>query len=236
MTIISDASLQRWGATCNGVQTRGPWSPQKQILHINSLELLAATLAIRTFAKERSGIIILLKLDNTTAVVYINRMGGTVSPVLSHLTKDLWLLCMEKSITCSTLTRSIEFHCQQGMETKINSSEWKLSPALFQRLTCSWATFNRPVCKQTVSSTASFHQLEARPPGNSQRCLHSGLVQSHEAVCQSTMELNRQSSISDTQPKGSGISSSGTSLDFSTMVPTITSETGQRTTSHSAVA
>ena len=91
MTIISDASLQGWGATCNGVWTRGPWSPQEQTLHINCPELLEATLAVQTFAKERSGITIFLKLDNTTAVAYINRMGGTVSSMLSHLTKDLQL-------------------------------------------------------------------------------------------------------------------------------------------------
>ena len=76
LTITSDASLQGWGATCNGIRTRGPWSPQEQTLHINCLELLAATLAVQTFAKEKSGITILLKIDNTFAVAYINRMGG----------------------------------------------------------------------------------------------------------------------------------------------------------------
>ena len=76
MIITSDASLQGWGATCNGIQTRGPWSPQEQILHINCLELLAASLAVQTFAKQKSDITILLELDNTTAVAYINRMGG----------------------------------------------------------------------------------------------------------------------------------------------------------------
>ena len=55
MTIKSDASLQGWGATYNGNQTRGPWSPSEQSLHISCLELLAATLAVQTFAKEQSG-------------------------------------------------------------------------------------------------------------------------------------------------------------------------------------
>ena len=87
IVIDSDASLQGWGATCEGKLTRGPWSPQEQTLHINCLELLAATLAIQTFAKERSGISVLLRIDNTTAVAYINRKGGTVSPTLSHLAK-----------------------------------------------------------------------------------------------------------------------------------------------------
>ena len=54
----------------------GPWSPSKQSLHINGLELLAATLAVQTFAKEKSGISILLQLNNSTAVAYINRRGG----------------------------------------------------------------------------------------------------------------------------------------------------------------
>ena len=75
MTISSDASLMGWGATCNGVRTRGPWSPTEQSLHINCLELLAATLAVQTFAKEKSGISILLRLDSSTAVAYINRRG-----------------------------------------------------------------------------------------------------------------------------------------------------------------
>ena len=87
MTITSDASLQGWGATCNGVQTRGPWSPQEQTLHINinCLELLAASLAVQTFTKQKSDITILLELDNTTAVAYINRMGGQ-----HHLRMQSW--------------------------------------------------------------------------------------------------------------------------------------------------
>ena len=76
MTIMSDASLQGWGALCNGIQIRGPWSPYEQTHHINCLELLAVTLVIQTFTKGKSGIAVLLKMDNTTAVAYINRRGG----------------------------------------------------------------------------------------------------------------------------------------------------------------
>ena len=86
------------GAVCNGERTRGSWSHQEQSLHINCLELLAATLEIQSFAKERSGISVVLKIDNTTAVAYINRRGGTISPRLSQLAKNLWLWCMERNI------------------------------------------------------------------------------------------------------------------------------------------
>ena len=42
--IRSDASLQGWGAVCNGTRTGGCWSHLEQGMHINCLELLAATL------------------------------------------------------------------------------------------------------------------------------------------------------------------------------------------------
>ena len=51
------------------------FGPSEKSLHINCLELLAATLAVQTYAREKSGISILLQLDNSTAVAYINRRG-----------------------------------------------------------------------------------------------------------------------------------------------------------------
>ena len=83
MTIISNASLQGWGAICNGIRTGGPWSPSEQSLHINCLELLATTLAVQSYAKEKTSISILLQLDNSTAVTCTNRMGDSITKVAS---------------------------------------------------------------------------------------------------------------------------------------------------------
>ena len=46
MIIDSDASLQGWGARCGIQTTRGAWSQKEVTLHINCLELLAATLVV----------------------------------------------------------------------------------------------------------------------------------------------------------------------------------------------
>ena len=136
LTIISDASRQGWGANCKGKTTRGPWSPQEQDLHINCLELLAATLAVQTFAKQKQSISILLKLDNTTAVAYINRRGGTVSPLLSQLAKDLWLWCMKRNIYLQAqhLPGVMNTIADRESRTRSDRSEWKLSPRVFQRI------------------------------------------------------------------------------------------------------
>ena len=89
VTISSDTSLLGWGAACARDRTGGAWSVQEQAMHINSLELLAAMLAAKTFLKDVSGVAVLLQLDTATAVAYINNMGGTVSSQLTDLAKKL---------------------------------------------------------------------------------------------------------------------------------------------------
>ena len=60
--------------------------------HINLLELQAAFFGLKSFAEHIRGI---LQLDNTTAVAYVNTMGGSKSLELDQLAKDLW----ERSIS-----------------------------------------------------------------------------------------------------------------------------------------
>lgn len=67
-------------------------------MHIKCLELLAADLAARTFLKGHRGVSVFLQLDNSTAVAYINNLGGTALSVLTALAKSLWLWAMVKDI------------------------------------------------------------------------------------------------------------------------------------------
>jgi len=101
LTIDSDASMEGWGACCNQQKTGGSWSAQECMMHINCLELLVATLAVQMFAKHKVGISILLRVDNMTAVAYINHLGGTASRELVILTRDLWMWCLERNIHTS---------------------------------------------------------------------------------------------------------------------------------------
>ena len=102
LVIESDASLRGWGASLQGtqVQTGGPWSLRERQHHINCLEILAASLAIKTFARNQTDTSILILIDNTTAVSYINHLGGTVSPRATTLTKELWMWCLVRPNIC----------------------------------------------------------------------------------------------------------------------------------------
>ena len=87
--VNSDASLTGWGASCNGQSTKGRWSLSESNKHINFLELLSAFLALQSFVSQ-SNIHVRLKLDNTTAVSYVNNMGGIRSEPLNTLAKEIW--------------------------------------------------------------------------------------------------------------------------------------------------
>ena len=115
---------------------RGPWSLQEKIRHINCLELIAATLALKTFVKSKSGLSVLLRIDNTTAVAYINNQGGTVSEELVHLTRDLWMWCLKRNIHIHAQHLPGRLNTVADRESKSirDRSDWKLDVNIFRRI------------------------------------------------------------------------------------------------------
>jgi len=132
VTFQSDASLAGWGAVCNGVRTGGSWTPQEK--HINCLELLATDLAMKLFLMSHKGVIVLLQLDNLTAVAYINNLGGTASPVLTSMARSLWLWALERDMVLSAqhIPRMLNTIADHESRVERDRSDWMLSPAVFQ--------------------------------------------------------------------------------------------------------
>lgn len=144
LVIETDASRQGWGAYCQGVSTGGRWAPGETIYHINCLELLAGSLAVKSFTKNRAEAQVLLLMDNISAVTYINKMGGTHSPLLSHLAKDLWDWCLNHNL----LVRAQYIPGVQNVEADresrvfLDASDWKLNPTIFDCLYQIWGPLN----------------------------------------------------------------------------------------------
>ena len=138
----TDASMKGWGAlnVTEQIQTGGAWSNAEAKMHINCLELLGATLAVKTFLKDQRNVHVLLRMDNTTAVAYVNHLGGTVSQELVSLTKDLWLWCLERNIHMTAQHLPGSLNCTADMESRVmrDRTDWKLHPDLFQRLNKLW--------------------------------------------------------------------------------------------------
>lgn len=136
LVIESDASNTGWGARWNDQRTGGRWTAEESKLHINAKELLAAFLALRTFARHRQRIHVHLKIDNATAVYYINRMGGTHSRALMELAAEMWewSLCRNIVITAEHLPGRLNTVADQESRMRGDSSEWILSSAVFRRV------------------------------------------------------------------------------------------------------
>ena len=98
LLITTDASMKGWGAVHQSFKTNSKWSEQESLQHINYLELKAAFLALKSFLKGRSHLTVSLRLDNTTAIAYINNKGGTRSPQLLTLALELWDWCQARDI------------------------------------------------------------------------------------------------------------------------------------------
>ena len=88
--------LQLW---INNIETAGGrWSKEESILHINVLELQAALFALQSLYNNDTDVHIQMQLDNTTAVAYINSMGGSKSPPCNRIAKQIWLWAIERNI------------------------------------------------------------------------------------------------------------------------------------------
>ena len=65
--------------------TGGRWTHNEQQLHINALEMKAAFFALQTFCQDLRDRHVHVMIDNTTAIMYINNMGGSHSAICNSL-------------------------------------------------------------------------------------------------------------------------------------------------------
>jgi len=140
LTIYTDSSLTGWGAVSSGVSARGFWSHSEQKEDINFLELLAVFIALKCFAKECINSQILLRVDNTTAISYINRMGGTKVPKLHALAKEIWEWCSARNfwIFASYIPSAKNFEADKASRNLNKEYEWELNPKYFKMICNKW--------------------------------------------------------------------------------------------------
>ena len=131
--IESYTSFKSCGASAHGSWTGGPWS-RERTLHINCLELLAATLAVKTFLKGQINKRVLLLLDNQTAVAYVNNLGGTISTQATRLARELWMWCLERDISLTKQHLPGKENVIADTESRVmrDRSDWMLNPSIFR--------------------------------------------------------------------------------------------------------
>lgn len=133
LEIYTDASGSDWGAVCGDKRVNGSWKEHERNLHINYLELLAVFLGLKCLAKNMRNCSILLRVDNTTAISYINRMGGIQFLHLNDLSRAIWQWCETRNLWIFASYVNTKNNFADFESRVVNpDTEWELSPKAFQ--------------------------------------------------------------------------------------------------------
>ena len=181
MVIESDASRLGWGATLKGqgLRTGGQWLTSKQEMHINCLELLAASLAIQAFAKEKRNIRILVRTDNVSTRAYIAKSlwGDSLMADESLSHADMEVVHGAPDILDSRASpRSTESESQRGVKSNKGPLRLDAPPTIvLTDLGVDGSPRSRHVCIPSHAPTPTLLQLEAGPSSRSNGCICSRL-------------------------------------------------------------
>lgn len=136
LDLYTDASNLGWGGHINQQSVNGRWSLSESALHINAKELKAILLVVRSFASLLKGRHVRVFCDNTTAVNYVNEMGGTRSSQCNDICRDLWEWCAVNDIwlTCSHVPGKGNIMADMASRTFNDRHEWKLNEDLFRTI------------------------------------------------------------------------------------------------------
>jgi hypothetical protein len=178
MVIFSDAAKTGgWGAAMEGgPSTGGLWSKEeKETLHINTLELLAAELAIKSFVKINPVSNIHIWIDNRTALSYLVKMGGTKNELLTKISKRIWtfLLNREITLTAGWIPSKENWRADQESRRSQNSGDWLLLPTLFGTICQRWGTPSVDCfASRLMHQLPSYFSLDVDPECKAQNALY----------------------------------------------------------------
>lgn len=133
--LSTDASDSGWGgySFSSGQSAAGSWSAQDRTMSINARELKAVHLVLLAILGDRPppGLRIALRVDNTTAVSYINKMGGHCEHLLS-IARAIWLWAFSADVSLSAqyIPSADNWEADSLSRLKPNT-EWSLNRPIF---------------------------------------------------------------------------------------------------------
>ena len=146
VTIFSDASKRGWGATMGDHHTYGQWlQTEWSESDINVMEITAAKFALLAFqqfipvATPKPHVFsthVRLMVDNTTAVAYINHMGGSKSRKCNRVAQEMWTWAEERGLWLSAAhipgedNTLADFYSREQNDSK----EWAITAPIFESL------------------------------------------------------------------------------------------------------
>ncbi|KAI8518628.1 hypothetical protein Bbelb_046450 [Branchiostoma belcheri] len=138
--------------------------------NVSKTQLKAASLALRSFVSADTQHD-LLRLDNATAVAYVNHVGGTRSPDLAALALEMWSWALERGLTLSAthvpgLTNTLADKCSrvfsgQELGSAVPAAQQETPSAVARSDACRVAKIRRQLQGRGLSAGASDLILSA---------------------------------------------------------------------------
>ena len=137
----SDASDVGWGAHLGCQVASGLWATQQAALSSNARELLAVQLGLFQFRSALQGRTVTVFCDNTTAVAYLRKAGGTRSPLLNTLAQGIlrWTESLSLRLAPQFLPGSNNILADALSRLhQLPHTEWSLNMTVFLSLRTLW--------------------------------------------------------------------------------------------------
>ena len=170
--IFTDASLSGWGATKDKTQINGFWKNEEKGFSINYLELLAIKKALERLGETLHNCKILLRVDNKTAISYINKMGGVRYDKYNRLARSIWQWAENRKIILRASYIPSKENTTADTLSRINlDTEWEIFPYYYEKITKQFgipeidlfATATNKKCSKYASwlPDAKAHKIDA---------------------------------------------------------------------------
>ena len=135
--MAADSSDHAWaGMDLTGGQILQEFWRTQRGLHINVKELLAAMQTVRSLAKPKETVFLLV--DNSTSFWYLKKQGGRLG-LFNDLLRPFLLWCLQNEIKLDVqLVKSSEMPADHLSRPPLDHGDYTLNPTLFQQM---WKLF-----------------------------------------------------------------------------------------------
>lgn len=127
------------GKPSSSIQERtGPWTEREREKHINDLELLVALRALQSFNETVHSTSVEFKLDNKSAVSYINKLGGSKSKELCGIALQIAHWCEIRNLSVTAVFIPGSSNTLADSRIPLTAGDWKLDAQTFSAIQAIW--------------------------------------------------------------------------------------------------
>ena len=141
LLLFTDVSDTGWGATLGADHLSGMWTQDISCYSINHRELLAVLYALPGFLHLLRGQSVSLFTDNTSALTYLRKQGGTRSATLNSVAQSILHLCEANDVHLlpQFVPRKLNVIADSlSRDSQVLGSEWTICQEVCRDLFCRW--------------------------------------------------------------------------------------------------